>query len=190
MELSRPLVRFPDRAQRLDCAVILYLIWRSGERWETFGFKRLRWFDLPAGVGVVALQYVAWYVLWVFIWMLGLDALLDTSPEGAAWAQAASQIKGVDWIVTLLGAVCNAAGEEVALYGLLFPRIRQLFGLPAAMIAVPILFTSYHIYYNAAALTWIFAFGCTHSLVYAATRRIWPLIVSHLIGDLIWLVQG
>lgn len=170
--------------------VILYLIWRSGEGWTAFGFKRPRWFDLPAGAGLFLLHYVAWYALWTLIWLVGLDGPLETVGQDGDWTQAAAQIRGADFLIIFLGAFCNAVGEEVALYGFLFPRIRQLFGLPAAMIAVPILFTSYHIYYDPVSLTWILAFGCTHCLVYAATRRLWPLIVSHIIGDLLWLVQG
>src|SRR5690606_8349813 len=107
--------------------IVLYLIWRSGEPWSSFGFKRFRWFDPFAGIGTFLLGWVLWYGVWIVMWIVQPDqsAMAQRSMEhDSQWAQAAADLSGADWFVIICGGVCNGVAEEVVLYGFLFPRIR------------------------------------------------------------------
>ena len=43
----------------------------------------------------------------------------------------------------------------------------------------------YHLYQGPEAAVWVAAFGLTLTLAYLATRRLWPVVLAHILWDIV-----
>lgn len=168
-------------------AVVLYLMWRSGEGWAAFGFPRPH---LGVDGLLAAVLFVLGYALhWCYAASLG-DSLwaLDPSPMVD---QIFAAPEGVfEWGLTVAAMVANGFAEEVVLWGFLFTRLRGLLGSPAvAVAAVSLAFGSYHIYQGIYGACGVVVIGLVHGAVFAVLPRLWPLIAAHAIWDLMAYAQ-
>ncbi|MFZ2990482.1 CPBP family intramembrane glutamic endopeptidase, partial [Ideonella sp.] len=85
---------------------------------------------------------------------------------------------------TVLFAMVNGAFEEIFLLGVLVRGLRA-YGLSVA-IGVPLLVrVLYHLYQGPLGAVWILAFGLTFTLVYLRTQQLWPLVLAHILWDIV-----
>lgn len=164
---------------------LLYVIWRSGDRWSEFGIKRVRPLvdSLLAG-GLLIVDLVAYHTFWMlagalFGWTAATaDAVFDeifVRPKGAA-----------DHVVLLFGCLAIGAYEEMTMRGFLIPRLEALLGSSGkAVLVSTIIFTSYHIYQHPLGVVTVFITGVIFGAAFCLMRRVWPLIVAHAAIDAI-----
>jgi len=166
------------------CAVLLYIMWRTGEGANAFGLVKPRiGLDLGIGVGVAVVALVASFVV---------TGVAHSFRE--VW-RSASQVMpsraGLGPVGLLLSVrVLNSFAEELALWGFLSTRIRRLSGSAAlAVLAPALLFASYHVYQSSTAVVAILVTGLIHGTCFRITGRLWPLVVAHTLENLFAMVQ-
>jgi uncharacterized protein len=160
--------------------VVGFLLARNREGWAGIGLTRFRAGDLGMGV-----------VLWVasFILVLVLAQLfqyfgqreVDFLPEGLPlWFRS---------IQAVLIAVTAGVTEEIVVRGYAQTRLEQLRAPTAAIILLPTaLWGVLHVYQGAGAALTIFGLGLMYAWYFQRTRRLWPLILAHILFDATQLV--
>jgi uncharacterized protein len=160
--------------------VVGFLLARNREGWAGIGLTRFRAGDLVMGV-----------VLWVasFILVLVLAQLfqyfgqreVDFLPEGLPlWFRA---------IQAVLIAVTAGVTEEIVVRGYAQTRLEQLRAPTAVIILLPTaLWGVLHVYQGAGAALTIFGLGLMYAWYFQRTRRLWPLILAHVLFDATQLV--
>jgi membrane protease YdiL (CAAX protease family) len=160
--------------------VIGYLLTRNREGWAGIGLTRFRAGDLGMGA-----------ILWVasFILVLVLAQLfqyfgqreVDFLPEGLPlWFRA---------VQALLIAVTAGVTEEIVVRGYAQTRLEQLRAPTAVILLLPTaMWGVLHVYQGPGAALTIFGLGLMYAWYFQRTRRLWPLILAHLLFDLTQLV--
>ncbi|HSI49860.1 MAG TPA: type II CAAX endopeptidase family protein [Ideonella sp.] len=86
--------------------------------------------------------------------------------------------------VVVLMAVVNGAFEEVFLLGFLMRGMRQ-HGLAIAL-GLPLLVRALtHVYQGPYGVVSVLAFGLVTGLAYARTGRLYPVVLAHVLGDIV-----
>jgi uncharacterized protein len=160
--------------------VVGFLLARNREGWAGIGLTRFRAGDLVMGI-----------VLWVasFILVLVLAQLfqyfgqreVDFLPEGLPlWFRA---------IQAVLIAVTAGVTEEIVVRGYAQTRLEQLRAPTAVIILLPTaLWGVLHVYQGPGAALTIFGLGLMYAWYFQRTRRLWPLILAHILFDATQLV--
>jgi membrane protease YdiL (CAAX protease family) len=160
--------------------VIGYLLTRNREGWAGIGLTRFRAGDLGMGA-----------ILWVasFILVLVLAQLfqyfgqreVDFLPEGLPlWFRA---------VQAVMIAVTAGVTEEIVVRGYAQTRLEQLRAPAAVILLLPTgLWGVLHVYQGPGAALTIFGLGLMYAWYFQRTRRLWPLILAHLLFDLTQLV--
>jgi membrane protease YdiL (CAAX protease family) len=160
--------------------VIGFLLARNREGWAGIGLTRFRAGDLGMGA-----------VLWVasFILVLVLAQLfqyfgqreVDFLPEGLPlWFRA---------LQAVLIAVTAGVTEEIVVRGYAQTRLEQLRAPAAVILLVPTaLWAVLHVYQGLGAGLTIFGLGLMYAWYFQRTRRLWPLILAHILFDMTQLV--
>jgi membrane protease YdiL (CAAX protease family) len=121
--------------------------------------------------------------VFVAAWLIGAVA---TAPFVTSERPMMSELSftGVPLASTVLFAMVNGAFEEIFLLGVLVRGLRA-YGLSVA-IGVPLLVrVLYHLYQGPLGAVWILAFGFTFTLVYLRTQQLWPLVLAHILWDIV-----
>ena len=137
-------------------------------------------FDVVRGFGVAIAAYVAYYaaaILWAAFISGGIDQLRHAYPLGSAAA----------WVVVLLSTF-NPIVEEFLWLGYGYTALRPFGNVAAVVISVG-LRTLLHLYQGAMAFVSIVPLGLVFTIYYARTRRIWPVIVAHMLFDVTALLR-
>lgn len=163
-------------------ALGLYLLWRAGASLrEHLGVERGRiGQDLAGGVGLAAL-----------IGLPGLALYLASHAMGFSLTVAASTMTDTWWRapVSVLIALENGFLEEVLVVGYLVIRLRQLALRPWTVIAVSaVLRGSYHLYQGWGGFVGNIAMGIVFAYVFLRWRRLGPLVVAHVLIDVVAIV--
>jgi membrane protease YdiL (CAAX protease family) len=160
--------------------VIGFLLARNREGWAGIGLTRFSAGDLGMGA-----------VLWVasFILVLVLAQLfqyfgqreVDFLPEGLPlWFRA---------LQAVLIAVTAGVTEEIVVRGYAQTRLEQLRAPAAVILLVPTaLWAVLHVYQGLGAGLTIFGLGLMYAWYFQRTRRLWPLILAHILFDMTQLV--
>ena len=160
--------------------VIGFLLARNREGWPGIGLTRLRAGDVAMGL-----------ILWVasFILVLVLAQLfrffgqreVDFLPEGLPlWFRA---------IQAVLIAVTAGVTEEIVVRGYAQTRLEQLRASTAVILLLPTaLWGVLHVYQGLGAALTIFGLGLMYAWYFNRTRRLWPLILAHILFDLTQLI--
>jgi uncharacterized protein len=160
--------------------VVGFLLARNREGWAGIGLTRFRAGDLGMGA-----------VLWVasFILVLVLAQLfqyfgqreVDFLPEGLPlWFRS---------LQAVLIAVTAGVTEEIVVRGYAQTRLEQLRAPTAVIILLPTaLWGVLHAYQGAGAALTIFGLGLMYAWYFQRTRRLWPLILAHILFDATQLV--
>jgi membrane protease YdiL (CAAX protease family) len=159
-------------------ALVLHLIRRSGERPEAFGMGsatlvRDGYWGILLGLGVAA----AGLGLYVAAIALNVNRFVVPVPPLGFW-----------WTVPVLvlGALQNALLEEVVVVGYLIRRLEQIgWGPPVALLGSALLRATYHLYQGWGGFAGNLLLGLAFGFVFLRWRRTWPLVVAHLLVDVL-----
>ncbi|MFN2564160.1 MAG: CPBP family intramembrane glutamic endopeptidase [Gemmatimonadaceae bacterium] len=88
--------------------------------------------------------------------------------------------------VAIAGAIINPFFEEFLFLGYGITAVER-FGLRTAIVVSVALRTAIHAYQGAMALVGILPMAIVFTLYYVRTRRLWPVIVAHIIMDALGL---
>jgi len=160
--------------------LLAYLLSRRGEGLAAIGLDRFRASDAAMGV-------VLWVASWVLVYVVGslLSGLgsnnVDFLPESLPlWFRV------VDALVI---AVTAGVTEEVVVRGYAQTRLEQLRAPAAVVIGLPTgLWGLLHLYQGVGPALTILCLGLAYAIWFHATRRLWPLIIAHVMFDLTQLV--
>jgi membrane protease YdiL (CAAX protease family) len=167
--------------QGAAAAVLLYLLWRDREPIEPRAPLRA-W---------LASSFVGGGVLWAL--QIGLYFLLaETYPgreEALAIAPAPPAQGGALVVAVSVAAdLVNAFAEELAMRRVLVDRLERLTGKPGLAVLLSALgFAAYHLYQGVFYATSALVMGLLFGLAFVLTRRLAPLVVAHVLLNLVRL---
>ena len=160
--------------------VIGYLLTRNRESWAGIGLTRFRAGDLGMGAILWVASFVLVLVLAQLFQYFG-QREVDFLPEGLPlWFRA---------VQAVLIAVTAGVTEEIVVRGYAQTRLEQLRAPAAVILLLPTgLWGVLHVYQGPGAALTIFGLGLMYAWYFQRTRRLWPLILAHLLFDLTQLV--
>jgi membrane protease YdiL (CAAX protease family) len=169
----RLLTRSLFTAVPLLCIVIL-----GGESLPAIGFKRPALQDL----GIVC---VCWLLRFSVGHIVRITLARIVESDRSEWHTGGSY----NWFLFLAAQAANATCEELAVWGLLYTRLRRLMHREelGPIVIASFCFASYHVYQGVQSAIVIFiASALAHGAMFRLTGRLWPLIVSHFLWNLVW----
>ena len=163
-------------------APVLFLMWRSGRGWSSFGITRPRWYDPFLALVIYASAYV------VMLMGIAIDfGFRAQQPLTDFLAKPG----GAEWVLVVLIAILNGGTEELVMRGYLIPRIERYCGSAlVAVVATSLMFGAYHLYYGYAGAIQITAMGFVFGGAFCATRRLWPVAIAHMLADVLPYLWG
>lgn len=171
---------FVDATQLLVSAfcstfATLYIIHRSGERWQEFGIGKPRITDVILGL---MLTVFVWYFGSIVYWNIA-DRLLPTE---TAYTLPVTRF---DFALMLAMYVTSAMSEEVIMRSYLLTRLRHLLHRPwLGVLISSTLFALYHGYQGTAGLVHAWLFGLLFAAMFTVYPRLWPLVVCHAMHNI------
>ena len=156
--------------------LVVYLVRRSGEGIRALGLRadRVR-DDVVHGIALFAVVGLAGIGVSLAAVELGVNRFVVPVPPLGHW-----------WTVPVLvlNATEAALLEEVVVVAYLVTRLRQL-GLTesASVGASALLRGTYHLYQGWGGFLGNLAMGALFGTVFSRTRRVWPIVVAHLLLD-------
>ncbi|MCK6081056.1 CPBP family intramembrane metalloprotease [Microbacterium sp. EYE_5] len=163
-------------------ALAIYFLWepaRSGFAKIGLTFDRFGR-NVGGGLLLVLVIGVPGLGLYALGRTLGITVQVDASPLDSSW-----------WTVPLLLLAALRAGllEEVVMVGYLFDRLRLLgWSTWTIIISTAALRGSYHAYQGFGPLVGNMAMGVVFGWVYARWGRVMPLVVAHVVIDIVAFV--
>ncbi len=163
-------------------ALAIYFLWepartgfaKIGLTFERFGRNASRGLLLVLVIGIPGLA------LYAVGRQLGITVQVDASPLDSSW-----------WTIPLLLLAALRAGllEEVIMVGYLFDRLRLLgWSTWTIIISTAALRGAYHAYQGFGPLVGNLAMGVVFGWVYARWGRVMPLVVAHVVIDVVAFV--
>jgi membrane protease YdiL (CAAX protease family) len=160
--------------------VIGLLLARNREGWPGIGLTRPRGGDLGMGLVLWVASFVLVLVLAQLFQYFGqreVDFLTENLP---LWFQA---------IQAVLIALTAGITEEIVVRGYAQTRLEQLRASTAVILLLPTaLWGVLHVYQGLGAALTIFGLGLMYAWYFHRTRRLWPLILAHILFDMTQLV--
>jgi membrane protease YdiL (CAAX protease family) len=160
--------------------VIGFLLARNREGWPGIGLTRLRPGDLAMGAVLWVASFILVLVLAQLFQFFG-QREVDFLPEGLPlWFRA---------VQAVLIAVTAGVTEEIVVRGYAQTRLEQLRASTAVILLLPTaLWGVLHVYQGVGAALTIFGLGLMYAWYFNRTRRLWPLILAHILFDLTQLI--
>jgi membrane protease YdiL (CAAX protease family) len=160
--------------------VVGFLLARNREGWAGIGLTRFRGGDLGMGLILWVASFVLVLVLAQLFQYFG-QREVDFLPEGLPlWFRS---------VQAVLIAVTAGVTEEIVVRGYAQTRLEQLRAPTAVIILLPTaLWGVLHAYQGAGAALTIFGLGLMYAWYFQRTRRLWPLILAHILFDATQLV--
>jgi membrane protease YdiL (CAAX protease family) len=159
-------------------ALVVHLARRTGEGLHPFGLGTAT-LGRDAGWGVAAGVGVAGVGLLLYLGALALDVnrfVVPVPPLGLWWTIP----------ILVLGAAQNALLEEVVVVGYLIRRLEQMgWSGMAAVLTSAVLRGAYHLYQGWGGFVSNLALGAAFGYAFLRWRRTWPLVVAHLVVDVL-----
>jgi uncharacterized protein len=160
--------------------VIGFLLTRNHEGWPGIGLTRLRAGDLGMGLILWVASFILVVVLAQLFQFFGqreVDFLTESLPLWFRVVQA------------VLIAVTAGVTEEIVVRGYAQTRLEQLRAPTAVILLLPTaLWAGLHVYQGLGAALTIFGLGLMYAWYFQRTRRLWPLILAHILFDMTQLV--
>ena len=164
----------------MPALLALYLLRLTGDRAAIgFDLRRPR-FDVTRGVIMAAAIGIPGLAFYFAARALGFNTNVAPADLAANW-----------WTIPVLVgfALMNGVLEEVIMLGFLFTRLRQLAWTPwVVVLASAVLRGTYHVYQGFGGFVGNLVMGLVFGWVYLRWRRVGPLVVAHIILDLVAFV--
>lgn len=163
-------------------ALVLYLLLiHPGRPFHTLGLTRDRWGrSIAEGLGLAALIGLPGLAFYLVGRELGITVDVVAADLNAHW-----------WTVPVLVLSAVRAGllEEIIVVGYLANRLKELrWGVPAILVASALLRGSYHLYQGIGPGIGNVVMGLVFAYFYLRTGRLWPLIIAHVVIDIVAFV--
>jgi uncharacterized protein len=180
---------FSDAA--LIGTVVFELLVAAGLLW----FLRVREWTLEK-VGLrVDLRQTSWGVALLGAYyastiLLQLAAQLLPVDMNALIAQMPRTDGKISMEIVFIVSVVNGIFEEVFVAGYAVTALQQARGMWTAINVSTAIRVMYHLYQGPSAFLTIVPMGLLFGYLYARTRQLWPLIVAHVLLDIVGLMYG
>lgn len=135
--------------------------------------------DVLRGAGVWLAAMAGYYFVWI---VFALSA-----PAWAETVRGQPVAGGVSALVIVVVAVLNPLFEEFLWLGYGVPALGSRLGLRGACVVSLALRVAVHAYQGAMAVVGILPASAVLTWYYARTRRLWPVVVAHVIMDALGL---
>jgi membrane protease YdiL (CAAX protease family) len=161
-----------------ECAILLYIVFRSAEPWARFGLVKPRWLlDTASGSGLFVLNYVlAGYVV---------SALFQADEPRAP----IPDYEGLQIPLVVVTTLASVFSQELLFRGYLISRIERAMGSPGwAVFLSAVLFAAMHAYQGWAGVAGSAVTAVVFGFLFAVGGRLWPLVVAHAAHNLVALL--
>jgi membrane protease YdiL (CAAX protease family) len=165
----------------LVCAVLGSFLRARGWTFERIGLKPgVR--DSVIGLGFVVVTYLFDIIAW--------NVVVHLAP-GVARAAAASSVTGtsLDFFTVLVASAINGTFEEVFVCAYIISALKSSRGIATAVNVSAGLRVTYHFYQGAYGVLTIAPMALLFAYWYVRTGRLWPLIIAHIVVDVIGLIS-
>ena len=169
-----------------EIALILFIIWRSGEPWRSFGICGLKMApDFWGGIVVFLLGKVAHRVLWSILYgVLSVSMIAWVTKRDPSAFSLPSGLLEYGLLVVM--CLANGLAEELVMRAYLLRRLSQLtHSMAAACLISTTLFAAYHGYQGPTGVIGAFMLGLIYSGTFLAFRRLAPVALAHGLQDII-----
>ncbi len=157
-------------------ALVLYLLWVSGEGAASIGLVRSRW------RGDLALLLPVF--LLAFFVPFDVVALVLQHAHVHTYTPSGGNVSGAYAVVAAVAALQAGVVEEIVVLGYLVRRLEQRGWSTTWVVTVAVLVrASYHLYYGLGVLA-IVAWATVSVILYRRFRRLGPFIAVHILWDL------
>ena len=163
-------------------AAALLVPWLTRRGWSVRAAGAPEPFDVVRGIGVWLMCEIAFVFAW---WTFAV--VQPKTAQDLAMAQPFPGGATQTWVVAT--SVLNPIFEEFLWLGYGLVALESRIGLRAACVVSVMLRVSVHAYQGPLALLSILPVGLVLTLYYARNRRLWPVIVAHVMMDAIGLSQ-
>jgi membrane protease YdiL (CAAX protease family) len=158
----------------------ILLLWLPRLRRRGWTLRRLsvpyaHW-DVARGIGLVLGARLAIWAVWVVVIMVARPFAMRVSAVQATGT--------VSWLALLGLAVLNPVFEETLYLGYLANALRRS-SWAAALGASVALRVILHLYQGPPAFVFVLPLGLLFSIYYLRTGRLWPVVVAHIIMDVL-----
>jgi len=171
-------------------APVLYLMWRSGEPWRAYGFRRFGWRDLFGGLAAYVLATAAYYASYY-----GLRYTVSAETVQHVFASRIPRVlpmprTAIDFTLATLMCLTNGFAEELVMRGYLIRRFEQIFASTTkAVLLSSGLFAAYHLYQGWHGALSAAIVGIVFGLIFVRYRRLWMLVVAHMTSDTLGMIM-
>jgi membrane protease YdiL (CAAX protease family) len=160
--------------------VIGFLLARNREGWAGIGLTRFSAGDLGMGAVLWVASFIVVLVLAQLFQYFGQREVDFLPPGLPLWFRT---------LQAVLIAVTAGVTEEIVVRGYAQTRLEQLRAPAAVILLVPTaLWAVLHVYQGLGAALTIFGLGLMYAWYFQRTRRLWPLILAHILFDMTQLV--
>ncbi|HEY4726531.1 MAG TPA: type II CAAX endopeptidase family protein, partial [Actinomycetota bacterium] len=160
--------------------VIGFLLARNREGWSGIGLTRFSAGDLGMGAVLWVASFILVLVLAQLFQYFGQREVDFLPPGLPLWFRT---------LQAVLIAVTAGVTEEIVVRGYAQTRLEQLRAPAAVILLVPTaLWAVLHVYQGLGAGLTIFGLGLMYAWYFQRTRRLWPLILAHILFDMTQLV--
>lgn len=167
----------------LQFAFIAWFLRVRGWTLEKIGLKvTVRGTGLGLGLAVAS------YALFVVAQVTGEHLLrIDMASAAAFYPKAAPDL---DLQLVFVTSVVNGVYEELFVAGYIITALAPVRGPWAAINVSTGIRLLYHLYQGPIGILAIVPLGILYGWVYVRTRQIWPLVVAHIVIDVVGLAAG
>ncbi len=164
-------------------ALVLFVIWRSGDPFSRFGLKPFKaGRDIFGGILIWLIVRIATRALW-----LSLRLILDPN----RYFELAHSAGPLNYLppsgamqFAMLAVMCAASGffQELLMRAYLIVRFEELFdSTRVAFLLSTLLFIFYHGYEGQAGVIMVSLFGVIEAVVFCIFRRLAPISIAHAV---------
>jgi membrane protease YdiL (CAAX protease family) len=162
--------------------LVMAAVWIPVLRWRGWRLasvtRPLEPADLPRGA-----------ILWLIALMAYLACSLAASVVAPDFVRRLSSMQmggTVSWAAVILLCLVNPLAEELMYLGLI-ANVLRAHGAALAVTVSVLARLAVHIYQGAPSLLTHVPYGLLMTLFYVSTRRLWPPVIAHAIGDFVGL---
>jgi membrane protease YdiL (CAAX protease family) len=164
----------------LAITLLLYVLYRQGRKIEDIGLS-FRWIDIPIGIVIFIIVQVSYYYCWKLEHHLFPG--MDVKHHNLGFLRSA-------FLLTFIYSFINPFFEELIVRAYGMTEIEFLTGSKVAAIIIMTLFqSSYHLYQGLFPALMTIPIFLIYSLYFARYKKIMPVIIAHLIIDMIAAVH-
>jgi len=164
----------------LQFAFLAWFLRVRGWTLEKFSLKAT-WRGTALGLGLA----VATYALFVIMQLIGQHLLpIDMNSAAALYPKAA---KDLDLQLIFITSVVNGVYEELFVAGYIITALTPVRGPWTAINVSTGVRLLYHLYQGPIGILTIVPLGILFGWVYLRTKQLWPLIVAHVLIDVVGL---